>query len=58
MLTDLYLTGYLEDQGGKPRQSRGVRPGDPLLRAAFERVGDTGRKDWAAAIAEAFWPTG
>lgn len=37
MLTDLYLTGYLEDQGGKPSQSRGTCPGDPVLRAAFEQ---------------------
>jgi Golgi phosphoprotein 3 GPP34 len=51
MLTDLYLTGHLEDQAGKPCQSQGACPDDPVLRAAFERIG-TAPKDWAAYIAE------
>jgi len=56
MLTDLYLTGYLEDKGGKPQQSRVECPGDPVLRAAFERIGAAGRKGWTYSIAEN--PTG
>jgi hypothetical protein len=52
MLTDLYLTGHLEDKGGKPYPSSVARPDDPVLRAAFDQIGVTGRKDWAQLIAE------
>ena len=52
MLTDLYLTGHLEDKGGKPSPSSVVRPDDPLLGAAFDQIGVTGRKDWAQLISE------
>lgn len=44
MLTDLYLTGHLEDKGGTPYPSSVARPGDPVLRAAFDQIGVTGRK--------------
>jgi hypothetical protein len=52
MLTDLYLTGYLEDKGGKPYPSSSACPGDPVLRAAFERVGTSRQEAWAGLIAE------
>lgn len=49
MLTDLYLTGYLEDKGGKPHRLSGVRPDDPVLCAAFDQIRGS---DWAQLIAE------
>ena len=52
MLTDLYLTGYLEDRGGKPHRASAACPADPVLRAAFERVGASTLEDWAELIAE------
>ena len=52
MLTDLYLTNYLEDKGGKPHPSSSAGPGDPVLRVAFERVGASTLEDWADLIAE------
>ena len=51
MLTDLYLTGHLEDKQGQPYASRVERLGDPLLRAAFEQSVSSG-KDWAELITE------
>jgi hypothetical protein len=51
MLTDLYLTGYLEDKGGKPYPSSSAGPDDPVLRAAFELVGAS-KLGWADVIAE------
>lgn len=47
MLTDLYLTGYLEDRGGKAWPATAAQPADPVLRAAL--VGATGR-EWAQLI--------
>jgi hypothetical protein len=51
MLTDLYLTGNLEDKGGKPYPSSSAGPGDPVLRAAFELVAAS-KLGWADLIAE------
>lgn len=51
MLTDLYLTGYLRDSGGKPYRSKILPPDDPVLRTAFDQIDDSGRKDWATWIA-------
>ena len=47
VLTDLYLTGHLQDAGGKPCPSSVARPVDPVLGAAFDQIGVTGQKDWA-----------
>jgi hypothetical protein len=52
MLTDLYLTGHLEDKGGNPYPSSVNRPDDPVLRAAFHQIGVIGRNDWAQLITE------
>jgi hypothetical protein len=52
MLTDLYLTGYLENKGDKPYPSGGGCPDDPVLRAAFDPIGHTGVWDWAELIAQ------
>jgi Golgi phosphoprotein 3 (GPP34) len=52
MLTDLYLTGHIEDKEGKPHRSSLPTPEDPLLRAACVRIGSAGRKDWAQLIVE------
>jgi hypothetical protein len=52
MLTDLYLTGHLEDKGGKPYLSSVARPDDPVLCAVFDQIGVAGQKDWAQFIAE------
>jgi hypothetical protein len=49
MMTDLYLTGYLEDKGGKAHRLSDVRPDDPVLCAAFEQIHGI---DWAQLIAE------
>jgi Golgi phosphoprotein 3 (GPP34) len=50
MLTDLYLTGHLKDEGGKAHPT-GIAPppDDPVLRAAL--IGVTGR-EWAQLIAD------
>lgn len=39
MMTDLYLSGYLDDKAGKPYPSGDLRPNDPLLRSAYDAVG-------------------
>jgi hypothetical protein len=49
MLTDLYLTGYLEDKGGKPHRLGDVRPDDSVLCAAFDQIRGS---DWAELIAD------
>jgi len=52
MLTDLYLSGHLQDNEGTPYPSSGARPDDPVLLAAFDRIGGTRRRTWAKLIAE------
>ena len=53
MLTDLYLSGHLEDRRGRPYPTSDVEPlDDPLLRAMLDRLGSDGRKDWAEVIAD------
>jgi hypothetical protein len=52
MLTDLYLTGYIEDKEGKPHRSSLATPDDPVLRAACVQIGSAERKDWAQLIAD------
>ena len=47
MLTDLYLTGHLQDKGGKAWPTTAAPPADLVLRAAL--TGTTGR-DWAQLI--------
>jgi Golgi phosphoprotein 3 (GPP34) len=47
MLTDLYMSGHLEDKGGKAWSATAAHPADPVLRAAL--MGATGR-DWAQLI--------
>ena len=48
MLTDLYLTGHLENKGGKAWPATAAQqPADPVLRAAL--TGTTGR-EWAQLI--------
>lgn len=52
MLTDLYLTGHLEDKEGRPVGIECVaRPDDPVLRAVFDEISVNPRKDWAQLIA-------
>ncbi len=51
MLTDLFLTGYLQDTEGKACQASRARPGDPVLRAVFDTIGVSGPKTWAWLIA-------
>jgi Golgi phosphoprotein 3 (GPP34) len=53
MLTDLYLTGYLEDRGGKPCPNHAVHA--LVIRCCAPRSSgsaSTGPKDWAESIAE------
>lgn len=49
MMTDLYLTGYLQDKDDKPHRLSDTPPNDPVLRAAFHQIRGT---DWARLIAE------
>lgn len=49
MLTDLYLTGYLEDKDGKAYPASAARHDDPVLHEALK--GAAGR-DWAQLIAD------
>jgi hypothetical protein len=54
MLTDLYLTGYIEDKDGKAHRSSVVTPDDPVLRTVCAQIGSvfSGGRDWARLIAE------
>ena len=50
MLSDLYLTGHLEDRENEEgtRYPAGVtRPDDPVLRAVFGGIGDDSGNGWA-----------
>jgi hypothetical protein len=46
MLTDLYLTGRLPVEEGMPFHVDVTRPGDPLLRAALDQIGDNEQMNW------------
>ena len=48
MLTDLYLTGYVEAKQGKASPASAARPDDPVLQEALEGVAG---HDWAELIA-------
>jgi hypothetical protein len=54
MLTDLYLTGYIEDKDGKAHRSSVATPDDPVLRTVCVQIGSvfSGGRDWARLIAE------
>jgi Golgi phosphoprotein 3 (GPP34) len=54
MLTDLYLTGYIEDKDGKAHRSSVTTPDDPVLRTVCVQIGSvfSGGRDWARLIAE------
>ena len=51
MLTDLYLTGHLQDRGGKSRTGF-ARPRDRVLRDAFDQIDVTPPTEWADWITE------
>lgn len=52
MLTDLYLTGHIEDRAGVPAKSSSVAPPeDPLLRVVLDRIGTRATRDWCGWIA-------
>jgi hypothetical protein len=51
MLTDLFLTGYLQDTEGAVCPTRGTRPGDPVLRAVFDTISVHRPRTWAWLIA-------
>ena len=62
MLTDLYLTGYVEDRDGKAYPVRVTQHDDPVLHDALTGVAG---QDWAQWIARsstktwsAAWPIG
>jgi Golgi phosphoprotein 3 (GPP34) len=52
MLTDLYLTGHLTDEAGRPCPTGIALPADPLLREALDGIGDNKPKDWKHAVAQ------
>lgn len=54
MLTDLHLTGYIEDKDGKAHRSSVAAPDDPVLRTVCVQIGSvfSGVRDWARLIAE------
>lgn len=56
MLTDLYLTGHLEDKDGKAWPATAARPADPVLRTVLMRA--PGR-EWVELIStpRAAWTT-
>ena len=49
MLTDLYLTGYVEDKQGMAHPTSAARPNDPVLHEALKGVAG---RDWAQLIAQ------
>jgi hypothetical protein len=54
MLSDLYLTGHLEDRENEEGTCCPVgvtRPDDPVLRAVFDEIGDEPVKSWAQVVA-------
>ena len=50
MLTDLHLSGHLQDADGRPCAVGAARPADPVLRRALDEVG-TGHAAWTTAAA-------
>lgn len=50
MLTDLYLSGHLEDRACRPHPTACPPPEDPVLRWAFDHA-VSNRTSWAALIA-------
>jgi hypothetical protein len=50
MLTDLYLSGYLQDDDGRPQRVGVAAPADPLLRAALDDIGDDSQENWAQVV--------
>ena len=54
MLTDLYLTGYIEDEDGKAHRLSVAAPDDSLLSALCIQIGSvfSGGRDWVRLIAE------
>jgi hypothetical protein len=50
MLTDLYLTGYLTDEGGWAYVSDAGRPDDPVLAAACDQIKGAALMDWDELI--------
>ncbi|MHC9292122.1 GOLPH3/VPS74 family protein [Mycobacterium sp. LTG2003] len=51
MLTDLHLSGYIQDSDGKACRTNGARPGDPLLRSMLNAVRADEPKTWAWLVA-------
>jgi hypothetical protein len=51
MLTDLYLTGHLTDEEGRPRPADVTRPPSPSLRAVLDDIGGDEPTDWMHAVA-------
>ena len=54
MLSDLYLTGHLEDKendDGARYPVGATRPDDPVLRAVFDEIHDEPGKSWAQVVA-------
>lgn len=54
MLTDLYLTGYIEDEDGKAHRLSVAAPDDSLLSAVCIQIGSvfSGGRDWVRLIAQ------
>jgi hypothetical protein len=55
MLTDLYLTGYMTDEGGWAYVSDAARPDDPVLDAACDQIKGAALMDWDELIAVGEW---
>ncbi|MCX2933226.1 GPP34 family phosphoprotein [Mycobacterium sp. CVI_P3] len=51
MLTDLQLSGYLVERGGRAVPGKAASPDDPILRAEFAQVGVHNRATWAQLVA-------
>ena len=50
MLTNLYLTGHLHDNDGRPDRSGIEPPDDPVLCAVLDQMGTDRRRNWARFI--------
>ncbi|MDT5013995.1 MAG: hypothetical protein QOD39_155 [Mycobacterium sp.] len=50
MLTDLVMTGHLQDEDGRPNTVGIARPDDPVLRAALDDISAKSYEDWPRAV--------
>ena len=52
MLTDLFLSGHVDDKDGVPRRNDVAPPADPVLRAMLDEIGVDNEMSWGKLAAE------